>query len=284
MSEKIYQMITDKVLELLEAGVIPWEKSWTGAEPQNVITGREYRGINAFLLGCTGATPYWLTFNQAIKAGGKVKKGAKSMPVIFWKWLEKENKESGEKENRPILRYYRVFNLHDVEGIEAPEIIEHEEGEKPVPLFRCAAIIANMPNAPALYHGSAKPFYRPGEDAVYMPDLENFISAEEYYSVAFHEFGHSTGHQGRLNRAGVVDDINFGSAKYSQEELVAEMTAAFLCGVAEIDNKTIENSIAYIQGWSKKMKDKPTMVVMAAAQAQKASDYILNISFEKGTE
>ncbi|MCB2181240.1 MAG: DUF1738 domain-containing protein [Desulfobulbaceae bacterium] len=190
MSVKIYQMITDKVLELLEAGVIPWAKSWTGAEPQNVITGREYRGINAFLLGCTGATPYWLTFNQVKKAGGIVKKGAKSMPVIFWKWLEKEDQETGEKQSHPILRYYRVFNLHDVEGIEAPEVIKHEEGEKPVPLFQCAAIIANMPHPPALYHGSAKPFYRPCEDAVYMPDFENFISAEEYYSVAFHEFGH----------------------------------------------------------------------------------------------
>jgi len=270
-----YEIITDRILELLEQGTVPWQRPWTGGGlARNLVSKRPYRGINCFLLNISGySSPYWATLNQINKLGGRVIKGQKSMPVIFWKWLEVEDQETGERVEKPFLRYYRVFNLEQTQGIEAPESEKPEQIEFN-PIRRCEELVTGMPNPPRIVHERQSAFYRPKSDLVNMPRPETFVSAEEHYSTLFHELAHASGHESRLNRPSLTEMAPFGSTNYSREELIAEMTAAMLCGVTGIENKTIDNSAAYVQGWLKKLKNDKRLVVLAAAQAQKAADYI----------
>ena len=271
-----YQVITDRIIGLLKAGTVPWHKPWKGGgSVKNLASRRSYRGINQFLLGCSEyASPYWLTFNQAKKLGGSVKKGEKSTPVVFWKLLEKEDGETGEKKEIPVLRYYRVFNLEQTEGVEGPETEEAQENPF-TPIERCEQVMKNMPNPPRIQYNIQAAWYKPSEDLINLPKPESFDNPEEFYSTWFHESGHAVGHKSRLNRPTLTDMCPFGSTNYSKEELVAEMTAAFLCGETGIENQTIDNSAAYINGWLKKLRKDEKLVIHAAAQAQKAVDYIL---------
>ena len=271
-----YQVITDRIIGLLKAGTVPWHKPWKGGGPvKNLVSKRAYRGINQFLLGCSDyASPFWLTFNQAKKLGGSVKKGEKSTPVVFWKLLESEDQETGEKKEIPVLRYYRVFNLEQTEGIKGPE--PEEVKEKPfTPIERCEQVMRNMPNPPRVQYKKQAAWYRPSVDLINLPKPESFESESEFYCTWFHEAAHSSGAKHRLNRPSLTDMCPFGSTNYSKEELVAEMTAAFLCGETGIENQTIDNSAAYINGWLKKLRNDEKLVIFAAAQAQKAMDYIL---------
>lgn len=273
MSQKIYQMITDKIIKLMGEGLIPWEKPWKGGGPKNLATGRFYKGINIWLL-CTGETACWVTYKQAVKLGGQVRKGEKGQTVVFWKWIEKGNRDEKTGENTktryPLLRYYTVFNLSQVDGIKTAA----EDKPKNNPIAEAASIIHKMPQRPKIEPGQ-RACYCAIEDKISIPNLNNFICAEEYYSTAFHELAHSTGHHSRLDREEITRLSPFGSHDYSKEELVAEMATAFLCGVAGIENKTIKNSASYIKSWSQKFKDNVAMVVSAAAKAQKAADFIL---------
>lgn len=276
MTEKmnVYEMVTQKIIEQLEQGVIPWRKPWTNANAVNWVTQKPYRGINTMLLN----PGEYATFKQISEAGGKVKKGEKSEIVVFWKWLEKENEE-GEMEKIPFLRYYRVFEINtQVEGLESKReesTFEHnpvEEGE---------AIYKNYINSPSYSFNPGKAYYQPGMDHINVPAMKDFRNVDEYYCTLFHEMVHSTGHKSRLNRPGITQLAAFGDEVYSKEELVAEMGAAMLCGVAGIDNSTIQNSASYIQSWLRALKEDKRLVVQAAAQGQKAADYILNKQFEE---
>ena len=280
---KTYDVINGKILELLESGTVPWRKTWNAASnlPKNLISKKEYRGINVFLLACMPySSPYWMTFKQCQDKGGHVRKREKSTPVIFWKWLDKRDACSDDADTVtvngkiPMLRYYSVFNLEQTEGIKPPpttEIIVNTF----TPLDRAEAIIAGMPLRPDIQYRGSQPAYSPMLDYVKMPVQEAFESPEEFYSTLFHELSHSTGHAKRLARKGITEPSYFGSHLYSKEELVAEMGAAFLCGHAGIE-RTIENSAAYIQGWLNALKNDKKLLVMAAAQGQRTSDYILN--------
>jgi antirestriction protein ArdC len=281
---KVYEIITSKIIEKLEAGVVPWHKPWgTAGEPKNLVSKKEYRGINTFLLGCAGySSAYWATFNQIKEKGGKLKKGAKSEMIVFWKPSEQK---AGQKDGaeiteegvskRFILRYYRVFNLSDVEGIETDEDKEENKIEF-VPLEKAEEITEGYKTKPPVKHEMQRACYFPSKDFINMPKKESFEAVEEYYSTLFHELAHSTGHKSRLNREGIEEQAAaFGSKTYSKEELIAEITAAFLCAEAKIDG-VFDNSAAYIAGWVKKFKDQPKMIVLAAAAAQRAADYMLN--------
>lgn len=286
-ANKVYEMITDKILAQLDKGVIPWHKPWNSASGahKNLVSGKPYRGINPFLLTITAlsngyASPYWVTYKQAKTKGGQVRKGECGTQVVFWNIKEKEvENDDGEKEVKKtfILRYYTVFNIEQCDGLEEPKVDGQEEVEVPEPIDVCEAIVANMPNAPVIQFGGNRACYIPAKDEIHNPKIEDFDGNAEFYSTLFHELGHSTGHHSRLNRFKVDEPLAaFGSESYSHEELTAEMTACFLCGVAGIENKTLDNSAAYIHGWSKKLKDQPKMVIQAAARAQKAADFILN--------
>ena len=202
--------------------------------------------------------------------------GEKSTLVSFWKFNEyaKENSKSGELENKTsvLLRYYRVFNIEQCEGLKAL----HGDDRKPVnPIAECESIANRMPNAPRIEQHSHA-FYRPSADLVGMPSRNCFESPEGYYSTLFHELTHSTGHTSRLNRFEENStDHQFGSESYSKEELVAEMGAAMLAGIAGISRATLGNSASYLQSWINRLKSDSRLIISAASHAQKAADYIL---------
>ena len=280
MKPDVYQIITDRLLALLEQGTVPWRKPWNyGREggPLNLASRRHYQGINCFLLACTSfGSPYWLTYRQAQGLGGTVRKGEKGSAVIFWKIFEKEDPEAEDGKKRlPMLRYYTVFNVEQCQGITAPTPDETTWNEHD-PIEAAEAVQLAMPNRPSVEIGGTRACYSPGLDRVRVPDLFRYERPEEYYSTLFHELAHSTGHKTRLNREGITDHHFFGDAVYSREELVAEMSAAFLCGHVGIENATIQNSAAYLQSWIKTLRGDKKLAITAGAQAQKAADYILN--------
>jgi antirestriction protein ArdC len=281
MKKSVYEIVTERIVELLNQGQIPWRKPWKpeAGEHCNLISKMPYRGINVFLLGCAGFdSPWWLTFRQARQLGGQVRKGEKGTVVVFWKWLEEEKKDEETGETKrvriPLLRYYTVFNIEQCEGIPAEKIPSRIERPSFSPHQAAQGIIDNMPHKPTMQFGGDRAFYRPSLDLVQLPKPESFESMAEYYSTAFHELVHSTGHSSRLDRKEITHIKPFGSQDYSREELVAEMGAAFLCAVAGIEQNTIANSAAYIQGWLKVLKDDKKLVVLAAAAGQKAADFI----------
>lgn len=117
-----------------------------------------------------------------------------------------------------------------------------------------------------------------------MPARGLFHSSEEHYSTLFHELAHSTGHAKRLHRENFDNPVSFGSESYSKEELIAEMTAAMLCGIAGIEPKTLENSAAYLKTWIARLKSDSRLLVSAASQAQKAADFIQGKAAHQPTE
>jgi len=277
----VYDIINQRIIELLEKGTVPWRKPWNTQinMPKNLVSKKEYQGVNVFLLNCMPyGSPYWLTFKQAKEKGGHIRKGEKSTPVIFWKLLDKMTTDASEEEGKngkiPLLRYYSVFNIEQCEGIEIPEPEEVPRTFNPID--RAEEVILSMPHIPDIRHGGNRAYYRPSSDTISLPPRYSFESSEEFYCCCFHELTHATGHETRLARKTVMETTVFGSNEYSKEELVAEMGAAFLCGHCGIEQRTLENSAAYIQGWLKALKDDRKLLVHAASQAQKAADYILD--------
>lgn len=264
----VYEIVTERIIEKLKQGEIPWRKPWNSYPAVNWVTQKLYRGINQLLL----EPGEYATWNQIKKAGGHVKKGAKSHMVTFWKLIEVKNEdEEGVVETIPFLRYYRVFNIKDCEGIESRRKVETFDHD---PIEEAEKIIEGYPDAPEITFAPGRAFYRPSDDIISIPEKSDFEQVEEYYSTIFHEMVHSTGHKKRLGRNGVTKLSAFGSHEYSKEELVAEIGAAMLCGLAGIEQETLDNSAAYVQGWLKKLEGDSKFIVSAASQAQKAADYI----------
>lgn len=284
----VYAIVTQRILKLLEQGIVPWHKQWSSPNgfPRNLTTLKAYRGCNVWILG---AQKYehslWATYKQIQVLGGHVRSGQRASPVVFWSMLDGEDAQGKEKKI-PLLRYYSVFNVAQCEGI--PE--KHIPKFPPLnpnykPLDGAVRIVEGMPKRPPIEHGHGQAAYYPTLDTVRMPDPQRFESAESYHSVLFHELIHSTGHKSRIGRDGITNGAaTFGSATYGKEELVAEMGAAFLCGQCGIEGGTVENSAAYLDGWIRAIKGDARLIVTAAAAAQKAADFILNqnISDENG--
>jgi antirestriction protein ArdC len=276
----VYEIVTARIMDQLQQGTIPWRKPWrtSTAEPRNLISGKAYRGINIFLLAAQGfASPFFLTFKQAMERGGAVKQGEKGCPVVFWKWLERgEDPAEGDEQEKmgraPVLRYYNVFNVEQCEGLEVPALPVQPPFE---PIPECERVVREMRGGPRIDHHGDQAFYRPSTDTVTLPRPEAFDSRELYYSILFHELTHASGHESRLARKGITDATMFGSHEYTKEELIAEMGAAFLSGHCGIEAATLGDSTSYIASWLKALKDDTRMVVLAAAQAQKAADLIL---------
>jgi len=216
----------------------------------------------------------FLTFKQIQERKGTIKKGAKSSMIVFYK-LQKYESDNGEEKNIPLLRYYRVFHLNDVEGIESK--LEDVNVNNDNPIAEAEKIIAGYKDCPEIIVDNNRAYYSPSKDVIGMPEVRRFKGIEEYYSTLFHEQVHSTGSVKRLKRFTGEDAIAaFGSASYSKEELTAEIGSAILCCHAGIE-KTIDNSASYIQSWLKVLKNDKNFVIQASSKAQKAVDWILGI-------
>jgi antirestriction protein ArdC len=279
----LFQTVSETILAKLSEGVIPWRKTWAAGLPCSVGSGKEYRGINIILLGLQDHTSrYWVTYKEAKRLEGYVTKGAKGSRVIYWHWRTPEERQrlidSGKATSpapcTPFLS--TVFNLEQTEGLKAPgdDLNCLRKGR----LDKAEEFLKNLPAGPEVLHSTHyAPCYMPLADAVQLPHLSQFDSAEHYYSTMFHELVHSTGHPSRLNR-------ELGSSKgvkaYSFEELVAEIGAAFLCALTGIDNqRTISEHAAYIKGWKEFLSEDPGCFMRAATEAQKAVDYLRGVSF-----
>lgn len=279
MAFNIYQEVTDRIIAEMEKGIIPWQRPWNGVTEgaYNRVTRKPYSFVNQLLLKHDDA---YLTFKQAQALGGKVKKGAKSEMVVFWKWNFKEVEQpDGTKkvERWPILKYYNVFWIGDCEGIEP---LTKEEVRNNNPLDTAEEILrgyTGREDAPKFYDSepSNRAYYRPSTDEVVVPMLNQYERVEEYYSTAFHELVHSTGHSKRLDR-GLMKHACFGSEDYSKEELVAEIGAAMLVKKAGVEtDKSFRNSAAYIQNWLSALRNDNKLIISAAGKAEKAVNYIL---------
>lgn len=279
----IYQQVTDRIITLIENGTVPWRKCWSAGSgmPKNLISKKEYRGINVFILASSCySSPYWLTYRQATELGGFVRKGEKSTPVIFWKMLDKHDQDDDSKASGriPMLRQYHLFSSEQCENVPIPP--DPEETINPFsPIEKCEQIIAGYKNRPDIHYGGSKAFYRPSEDRVQMPHEHTFNTSADFYQVLLHELSHSTGHKSRLARKEVIERNEFGSEDYSAEEICADLSASMLCAVAGISNQTIEMSASYIKGWLSVLRSDKKAIVVAAARAQAAADHILGKSF-----
>jgi len=283
-----YEIVTERIINLLERGVIPWRRPWAATGlPRNLVSKKSYRGVNSFLLAATKyVSPYWLTLKQANQLGGSVRKGEHGEIVIFWKvegvdeadrdMANIEGNEIGRR--RLLLRFYRVWNLEQCALPQAvldklPMIETHRHD----PIEAAEKIIAGMPNRPAIRYEGSKAYYNSATDQITLPPRELFTSAEEFYGTLDHELVHAVGAPKRLNRESITEAAPFGSPVYATEELIAEMGAAFLCAEAGISPAVIANEAAYIQGWLGKLRGEKRLVVIAAARAQRAADYILGV-------
>ena len=276
MAFDIYAAVTDRIIQQMEQGVLPWSKPWGGVSggAYSGTTGKPYSLLNQMLLNKPGA---YYTFNQIQKLGGSVRKGEKSQMVVFWKQIpvKEQNSQTGEiQENLiPMLRYYNVFHTDQCEGIRAvtgtqEQLHSDEDADSIIRAY------LDRTGVKLIHRIGDEAYYSPSRDCVVLPIPEQFKSMEERYSTAFHELAHSTGHQSRLNR--LRTNARFGSESYSKEELVAEITAAALMNHTGIETKgTFRNSAAYIQNWLSALRNDKRLIVTASGAASKAFEYII---------
>ena len=278
MSKSVYEIVTERIISEMEKGVIPWHKPWKGGMSKfNRVSKKGYSWLNSMMLPYEGE---YASLKQWDELGGTVRAGEKGFMVTYWKWLEKpsglKDKDGNDIMTKiPFLRYYTVFHISQVDGVEPlPEgtikanmEIESAEDIVYTYFFREPCTLHVEP--------SDRAYYMPSADEVHVPELKQFTCSEEYYSTLFHEMTHSTGHESRLNRHSKT--AFFGNEDYSKEELVAEMGSAMLCSVASLDDKkTFKNSVAYLQNWLSVLRNDPKMIVSASSKAEKAVEYILH--------
>lgn len=278
MKKDIYEMVTDRIIEQLEKGYIPWQKPWTGVHDgaYNRISNKPYSLLNQMLLSKTGE---YASFKQWTELGGHIRKGEKAEIVTFWKiqQIEEENGD-GEKiiKQLPLLRYYNVFHISQVEGVE-PKSIDLNELQPIEEAERIKTEYMQREHIKILEKVTDKAFYSPSLDYIQVPCKEQYQNIEEFYSTLFHEMTHSTGHKNRLDREDVKDCMYFGSENYSKEELCAELGSAFLINKLGIaSSKSFNNSTAYIQSWLRVLKNDKKFIISASSRAEKAVKYILN--------
>ena len=283
-AKSVYEMVTERIINQLEQGVIPWEKPWTGIRSgaYNRISKKPYSLLNQMLLKHEGE---YATFKQWQDLGGHIRKGEKSEIVVFWKIQPvEEEQEDGTKITRqiPLLRYFNVFHISQVDGVEP---LPEEELNNIEPIEKAENILHDYWTRESItveHKAGDKAYYSPTLDLIHLPLFEQFTDANEYYSTAFHESVHSTMKESRCNRA---EDrkgklVAFGSNEYSKEELVAEIGSANIMNILGIEtNKSFRNSSAYIQGWLSKLRSDVKFIVSASSKAEKAVTFILGEAF-----
>jgi antirestriction protein ArdC len=288
MSKQIYAEVTKKIVAQLEAGVVPWVRPWSQTAggksrwyPHNMISNRDYNGINVVLLAMIGQqypTGAWATYKQIKDAGGQVRKGEKGTQIVYFGILEVEDKKSDELKKIRLLRYFTVFNHAQADWEKDPlEAGARPDDDSGDDIPEAAATI--KATGAMIRHGGNRAFYVPATDVINMPPKKAFDSVEHYFATTFHELTHWTGSKKRLDR-----DLTglFGGKSYAFEELVAELGAAFLCATHSINGEL--RHAEYLGHWIKGLKDDDQAIFKAAALAQKAADFILGVTAEQQQE
>ena len=275
----IYQEITNKIIKQLENGEIPWKKPWCSmiGGAYNRVSKKPYSFLNQIMLEHDGE---YATYNQWKSLGGQVRKGEKAEKIVFWKMISKEsdNEEDDESRTIPILRYYNVFHISQVDGVEPLNVDKVHEHN---PIETAEKIVQDYSERESLcieeIIGDIA-CYSPLSDRIVVPSKSQYEDINQFYATLFHECVHSTGSHTRLKRfAQDTSSSEFDSESYSFEELIAEIGSAFLMNDANIStDDALNNSAAYIQGWLKRLKDNPKMIVSAAGRSEKAVNYILH--------
>jgi antirestriction protein ArdC len=284
MKRDLYAEVSARIVAELEAGAAPWMKPWSATAgmntPCNAVTNRPYSGCNIVLLWMAQAagyrTPRFLTFKQALELGGNVRKGEHGTRVYFVKQLQVRDKGADDEAATrliPMLREYTVFNVDQCEKLPArvmtPSSVRPRNGDE-----RDAIVDEFLACSGAtIREGFGEAYYRPSDDLISLPRFEAFKSAAHFYAVAFHELGHWTGHKSRLDR-----DLRhrFGERAYAAEELVAELSAAFLCAEFSIDGDL--RHAGYIQSWIALLKADGRAFFTACSKAQAAADYLRGLA------
>lgn len=287
MANKVYEIVTQRIIQKIEEAiknrdVLPWQKPWVYTNaPQNYITGKRYRGVNNLLFDA-GEYITWAQLCDLQKQNPslKLRKGSKKEIVVYFNYSEYDKERTDvngktviEKQKVPFLRYYNVFHIKHIEGLESKiqEVtFNHNPIEQAQQIFDG---YVKRENIKVKHQKGDMACYSPITDSITLPLMEQYPILEEYYSTVYHELAHSTGACHRLNR-----NINsfFGDTQYSKEELVAEITASILLGHCGIQTPATEkNSIAYMRSWLKALQNNVTMIVSASSHAQKAADYLL---------
>lgn len=277
MPRNAYERVTARIIDAMSSGVVPWQRPWRTYGPPRNIAGRPYRGINRLMLGLADyELPLWLTFGQARRLGGGVRRGERGWPAVLWRpvawrnWAEDEPQDGRERAYL-LVRTYTVFNIAQCELPEGA--VPLPEPAAPVePIAACERIVAGMPDPPAIGHGGDRAFYSPPANRVQMPPRARFAEPEDYYHTLFHELAHATGHPRRLAR--IVPEPS--PAEYAREELVAEIAGAFLAAEAGLGERVIADAASYLAGWIARLEEDPALVVVAAGRAQRAADWILD--------
>lgn len=273
-------MVTERIIKQLEQGTIPWQKPWTGVRSGafNRVSKKPYSLINQAILEKPGE---YATFKQWKDLGGHIKKGAKAEIVVFWKIIdveEKNDKGEIEKKKLPLLRYYNVFHISQVEGVEPLKEKLNTEIE---PIEEADRVIKDYVDREQLVFNECKSnraYYAPLIDTVVVPLKEQFMNTPEWYGTTFHELVHSSGSKNRLNRLETSNLASFGSETYSKEELVAEIGSASILNYLGIETKgTFQNSASYIESWLQVLRNDNKFIVSASSKAEKAVNYILGI-------
>lgn len=288
-----YQKATERIIALLEKGVPPWRKTW-GAYglARNYATGHIYRGINRLMLNLVAPydVPLYMSRKQLIEKGGRIKKGSKAEWVYFYGEYHKDadgntvaatqvDTRIANGEDLQQIRFLKarpVYNVSCIEGIDitVPTMPVREH----LPIERCEEFLNQLSPRPQYCETDTDcPCYKRNTDTIHIPHRTYFEASEEFYCTLFHEILHWTGHEKRLARIGITDDkAVFGSKLYSEEELIAEMGACFLCAHTGIDTTPVtENSAAYIQSWKTKLEDDSKLIFRAAAKAEQALHYLI---------
>lgn len=275
----VYEIVTNRILEDLKKGTVPWQKPWFGGNGAvSHINGKSYSLLNQFLLGCSGE---WLTYQQAIKEGGKVKKGEKGSIVVFWKFIEKKLDETDDNgvqkvQRIPFLKYITVFEVGQCEGIKPKYSLKVENNIEAD--AKAEELYANYTEREGIitHKDGTQAFYRPKDDSITIPPIESFVNVAEYYSTLFHEAVHSTGALNRLCRDGVTSSHFFGDETYSKEELIAEIGASMLNNITGLNTESSDrNSVAYIKHWMEELEKDKRLIVSASSKAEKAVKLIL---------
>jgi len=281
----VYSRVTDKIITDLEQGVRPWMKPWNAEHAAGRITkplrhnGQPYNGINILMLWSAAVTegysaPIWMTYRQAKELGANVRKGEKGELVVYANTITRtEENSDGEEVERaiPFMKGYTVFNVEQIEGLPSHYYQLAEPVLDPVERIDHAEKFFAATGAD-ICHGGNQAYYTIGSDRIQLPPFESFRDAESYYATLAHETTHWTRHPSRLDRD--FGRKRWGDEGYAQEELVAELGAAFLCADLGITPEVRDDHAAYIDSWLEVLKKDKRAIFSAAAHAQRAVDYL----------